>query len=99
MATHMRWMIGVYRWQVSEGRFFVHPHSGHLLPLNAQLCAMNSVLVSRVDWWRTFLTNCEEIHNCSSKWIRGNHIAKNWVLAMIRGFEAIIDSNCLSAGV
>ena len=52
-TTHMRWMIDVYCWQVSQGRFFVHQESGHL-PVNSELCAMKSVLVSRVDWWRTF---------------------------------------------
>ena len=48
-TTHMRWMIDMYRWQVSQGRFFVHQHSGHV-PLNAELCAMKSVVVSRIDW-------------------------------------------------
>ena len=57
--THMRWMIDVYRWQVSQGRFFVHQETGHLL-VNTELCAMKSVLVSRVDWCRTKLTKCEE---------------------------------------
>ena len=61
-TTHMRWMIDTHRWQVSQGLFLVHQHSGNL-PLNAELCAMKSVLVSHVDWCRTFLTNCEERHN------------------------------------
>ena len=56
----MRWMIDIFRWQVSQGRFFVHQYSGKLF-WKAELCAMKSVLVSRVDWWRTFLTNREEI--------------------------------------
>ena len=31
-------MIDIYRWQVSQGRFFVHQHSGNV-PLNAEfLC-------------------------------------------------------------
>ena len=55
-TTHMRWMIDIYRWQVSQGRFFVHQHSGNL-PLNAELCAVKSVVVSRIDWWRTVLTD------------------------------------------
>ena len=61
-------MVDTYRWQVSQS-FVVHQHFGHL-PLNAELCAMNSVVVSRIDWWRTFLTNCEEIHNHLSKLVQ-----------------------------
>ena len=96
-TTHMRWIIDAYRWQVSQGRFCVHQHSGNL-HLNVELCAMKSVLVSRVGWWRTFLTNCEEIHinlsmlNCSS------HIAENCVLARIRGLrQALTRIGCLQA--
>ena len=93
-TTHMRWMIDTYRWQVSRGLFFVHQHSG----LNAELCAMKSVVVSHTDWWRTFLTNCEEIHNNFSKLIRGNHIAENCVLEMIPGLrQALSRIGCLQA--
>ena len=96
-TTHMRWMIGVYPWKVSQGRFFVHQHSGEL-PLNAELSAMKSVLVSRVDWWRTYLTNCEETHNNVSKLIRGSRTAENCVLAMIRGLrQALTRIGCLQA--
>ena len=28
--THMRWMMDTYRWQVAQGRFFVHQYSGKL---------------------------------------------------------------------
>ena len=52
----MRWMIDVYRWQVSQGRFFVHEQSGNLL-VTAELCAMKSVLVSRIDRWLKFLAS------------------------------------------
>ena len=54
-TRHMMWMIDVYRWQVSQGRFFVHQQSGKLL-LNAALCEMKSVLVCRVDWFTTRVT-------------------------------------------
>ena len=92
----MRWMIDVYRWQVSQGRFFVHQHSGNF-PLNAELCAMKSVLVSLVDWWRTFLKS-EEIHNNFYTLIRGNHIVGNCVLALIRGLrQALTRIGCLQA--
>ena len=81
-TTHMRWMIDTYRWQVSQGRFFVNQHTGNSHP-KAESCAMKAVLVSRVDCWRTFFTNCEEISklNCRS------HIAENCVLAMIHGLR------------
>ena len=80
-----------------QRRLSVHQHSGNS-PLNAELCAMRSVLVSRVDWWRTFLTNCEEIHDNFSKLIRGNHIADICVLAMIRGLrQALTRMGCLQA--
>ena len=93
----MRWVIDAHRWQVSQGRFFVHQNSGNL-PLNAELCAMKSVLVSRVDWSRTFLTNCEEIHNYVSKLNCRSHIAENCVLAMIRGLrQALTRIGCLQA--
>ena len=89
--THVRWMIDTYLWQVSQGRFFVHQHSCNL-PLNAEFCAMKSVVVSRVDWWRTFLTNCEERHNNLSKLNCRTHIA----VAMIRGLrQALTRIGCL----
>ena len=96
----MRWMIDVYHWHVYQGCFFVHQDSGSLL-LNAELCAMQSVVVSRVDWWRIFLTNSEEIHHNFSKLIRGNQtqcsfIAETSVLAMIRGLrQALTRIGCL----
>ena len=51
-------MIDTCRWHVSQSRFFAHQHPGNLL-LNAELCAMKSVVVFCVYWWRTFLTDCE----------------------------------------
>ena len=63
--SHMRWMMDTYRWQVAQGRFFAHQHSGNL-PRNAEICAMKSILVSSVDCWRTFITTCEQIHNLSA---------------------------------
>ena len=90
-------MIDIYRWQVSQGRFFVHQHSGNL-PLNTEPCAMKSVVVSRIDWWRTFLTNCEEIHNTPSKPNCRSHTAENCVLVMIRGLrQALTRIGCLQA--
>ena len=54
--------------------------------------AMTSVVVSRVDWWRTFLTNCEERHNNLSKLNCWTHI----VVAMIRGLrQALTRIGCL----
>ena len=61
-TSHMRWMMDIYRWQVAQGRFFVHQYSGKLFR-NAESCTMKSTLVSYVDGWRTFVTNCEEIHS------------------------------------
>ena len=29
-TSHMRWMMGIYRWHVAQGRFFVHQYSGKL---------------------------------------------------------------------
>ena len=55
------------------------------LPLSAEPCAMKSVLVSHVDWWKTLLTKCVEIHDNFSKLNCASHIAENCVLAMIRG--------------
>ena len=90
-------MIDTYRWQVSLGCFFVHQHSGNL-PLNAELCAMKSVVVSYIDGWRTFLTNCEEIHESLSKLNCRSHIAENCIVAMILWVEASVDSKWLFAG-
>ena len=50
--SHIRWMMDIYRWQVAQGRFFVHQYSGKLFR-NAEFCAMKSILVSYVDGWRT----------------------------------------------
>ena len=33
-TSHMRWMMGTYLWQVAQGRFFAHQHSGNV-PRNA----------------------------------------------------------------
>ena len=61
------------------------------------LC-QESVVVSRIDWWRTFLTNCEEIHNDLSKLKCRSHIAENCVLAMTRGVrQAMTRIGCLQA--
>ena len=75
-TSHMKWMMDTYCWQVAQGRFFAHQHSGNLLH-NAEICAMKSFLVSCVDCWRRFITNCEEIHNNLSKLNCRNHIAEN----------------------
>ena len=64
--SHLRWMMDAYRWQVDQGRFFAHQYSGKLFR-NTEFCTMTSILVSCVDSWRTFITNCEEIHNNLSK--------------------------------
>ena len=45
------------RWQVAQGRFFVHQHSGKLFR-NAEFCALKSILESHVYGWRRWvLTN------------------------------------------
>ena len=49
--------MDMYRWQVAQGRFFVHQYSGKLFR-NAEFCALKSILVSHVDGWRRWvLTN------------------------------------------
>ena len=84
--SHMRWMMDTYRWQVAQGRFLVHQYSGKLCR-NAEFCALKSILVSYVDGWRTFITNCEEIHNNLSKSNCRSHVAENCIVAMIRGLR------------
>ena len=85
---HMRWMMDTCRWQVAQGRFFAHQLSGNL-PQNAESC---------VDCWRTFITNCEEIHKNLSKLNCRSHIAENCIVAMIHGLRQA-DSNWLFAGI
>ena len=95
--SHMRWMMDTYCWQVAPGRFFAHQHSGNL-PRNAEICAMKSILVSCVDCWRTFITNCEETHNNLSKLNCRSHIAENCTVAMILGLrQALTRIGCLQA--
>ena len=95
----MRWMIDTYRWQVAQGRFFLHQHYGNL-PQKAEICAMKSILVSCVDCWTTFITNCEEIHNSDlSKLNCRSHIAENCICGNDRWVEASVDSYWLFAGV
>ena len=90
-TSHMRWMMDTYRWQVAQGRFLVHQHSGNL-PRNAE------ILVSCVDCWRTFITNCAEIHNNLSKLDCRGHIAENCIVATIRGLrQALTRIGCLQA--
>ena len=88
------WMsqMGMYRWQVAQGRFFVHQCSGKLFR-NAEFCAMKSIWVSCVDGWRTFSTNCEEIHNNLSKFHCRSHSAENGIEAM----QALTRIGCLQA--
>ena len=93
----MRWMMGTYRWQVAQVHFFAHQHSGNLHK-NAETWAMKSMLVSCVDCWKTFITNCEEIHNNLSKLKCGSHIAENCIVAMICGLrQALTRLGCLQA--
>ena len=83
--------------QVAQGRFFVHQHSGKL-HRNAKICAMQSILVSCVECWRTFITNCEEIHNNLSKLNCRSHVAENCIVAMIRGLrQSLTRIGCLQA--
>ena len=48
---------------------------------------MESMLVSYVDGWRTFVTNCEEIHNNLSKLTCRSHVAENCIVAVILGLR------------
>ena len=87
-TSHMRWMMDIYRWQVARGRFFVHQYSGKLFR-NAEFCTVKSILVSHVDGWRTFVTNCEEIHSNLSKLNCRSHVAGNCIVAVILGLTRI----------
>ena len=59
---------------------------------------MKSILVSYVDSWRTFITNCEEIHNNLSKLNCRSYVAENCIVAMIRGLrQALTRIGCLQA--
>ena len=94
--SHMRWMMDVYRWQIAQGRFFVHQYCGKLFR-NAEFCVMKSILASYVDGWRTFVTNCEEIHNNLSELNCRSHIAENCIVAMILELrQALTRIRCLN---
>ena len=55
-------------------------------------------LVSFVDGWRMFVTNCEEIHNNFSKLNCRSHVAENCIVAMILGLrQALTRIGCLQA--
>ena len=59
---------------------------------------MKSILVSCVDGWRTFVTNCEEIHNNLSKLSCRSHVAENCIVATILGLrQALTQIGCLQA--
>ena len=89
--------MGRYPWQVAQGRFFVHQYSVKLCR-NAEFCLMKSVLVSYVDGWRTFITNCEEMHNNLSKLNCRSYFAENCIEAMILGLrQALTRTGCLQA--
>ena len=93
--SHMRWIMNLYRWQVAQGRFFVHQYSVKLFR-NAEFCAMKWLLVSYVDGWRTFVTNCEEIHNNFSKLNCRSHVAENCIVAVILGLrQALTRIGCV----
>ena len=95
--SHMRWMMDIHRWQVAQGRFFAHQYSGKLFR-NAEFCTMKSISVSCVDFWRTFVTNCEETHNNFSKLNCRSHVAENCIVAMILGLtQALTRTSCLQA--
>ena len=54
--THMWWMMDIFRGQIDQGCFFVHQYSGKS-SRKAEFGAMESILVSQVDSWRSFVTN------------------------------------------
>ena len=77
--------------------FFVHQYSGKLFRI-AEFCAMKPILVSYVHGWRTFVTNCEEIHNNLSQLNCRNHVAESCIVAMILGLrQALTRIGCLQA--
>ena len=97
LQHEMRWMMDTYRWQVAQGRFFVHRYSGKLFR-NAEFCAIKSISVSYLDGWRTFVTNCNEVHNNLSKLNCRSHVAENCIVAMILGSrQALTRIGCLQA--
>ena len=54
--------------------------------------------MSYIDGWRTFITNCEEIHNNLSKLNCRSHVAENCIAAMILGLrQALTRVGCLQA--
>ena len=54
--------------------------------------------MSYVDVWRTFVTNCKEIHNNFSKLNCRSHVVENCIVATIFGLRHV-DSNWLCADV
>ena len=59
---------------------------------------LKSILVSHVDGWRTFITNCEEIHNNLSKLNCRSHVAEFCIVATVRGLrQALTRIGCLQA--
>ena len=59
---------------------------------------MKSIWVSHVDGWRTFITNCEEIHNNLSKLNCTSYVAENGIVAVTRGLrQALTRIVCLQA--
>ena len=57
---------------------------------------MKSILVSYVDGWRTFVTNCEEIHKNLSKLNCRSHVAENCIVATMLGLsQALTRLGCL----
>ena len=78
--------MDIYRWQVVQGRSFVHQFSGKLFR-NEEFCTIKSTLVSYVDGWRTLVTNCEEIHSNLSKLNCRHHVAEKCTVAMILGLR------------
>ena len=89
--------MGIFRGQVARERFFVHQYSGKLFR-NAEFCATKPIWVSCVDGCRTFVTNCEEIHNNLSKLNCRRHIAENCIVAMTLGVrQALTRIGCLQA--
>ena len=81
----MRWMMDTCRGKLHKD-VSLHTDTGNL-PQNAWICAVKSILVSCVDCWRTFITNCEEVHNNLSNLNCRSHIVENCIAAMTRGLR------------
>ena len=82
----------------SRTLFFCTPTFWKVVPECKVFRALKPILVSYVDGWETFVTNCEEIHNNLSKFNFRSHVAENCIVAMILGLrQALTRIGCVQA--